>query len=175
MSEAGCRPIFIFDLDETLFHTDKDNIDLTTPRPFLLQCLKCLSRKFELFVFTLGTHDYAIKKCNQFGITDYIPVGRIYAREESTHLNKILTTVLYDCCPSCKSRVVVVDDSPEVWQTTDDVPAKVVEWKRITNISRKIASQSVIRIPRFYGDEKDTALLYLTVFMLSCHIIPVQL
>jgi hypothetical protein len=172
---TACKPVLIFDLDETLFHTNHKDITSSTPRPYLKECLETLSVNYELFVFTLGTHEYAEEKCAKFGILDNIPLKRIYSREDSTiqgeNHYKILDTILYDCCPSCASNVVIVDDTPEVWQTSYGNAAQVIEWEHILNNVPEITSKSVIRIPRFYGDEKDTALSDLTVFMRSCDIV----
>jgi hypothetical protein len=116
------KPILVLDLDETLLHTvhDEDLPNgqrhrLTIPRPHLHEFLERMSEIFNLFVFTFGTHDYAIEVCTALGITKWIPPEKIYARDKGFHnphtnrLQKRLDSIL---CSECSACSVVLDDSP---------------------------------------------------------------
>ncbi len=172
------KPILILDLDNTLFETvfpddhrhmihalEPVKQEYAVERPYLTEFLDKMSEKYFLCVFTRGTFAYALGKCSQLGILSYIPVDRIYAREETIDDRKRFEIVL---CSECIQRAVAVDDTPEVWENVDGSRARVFEWTDIL-YKKEIKAKSVIEIPAFHANMKnDRALEHLAVFMNSC-------
>jgi TFIIF-interacting CTD phosphatase-like protein len=138
------RPVLVLDLDETLLHTDGRG--RTFPRPYLTEFLESVSRDYEVLVFTFGTRRYALHVCHTLGITHWVPENRIFSRESgvldpiSRHRKKRFEAII---CPSCISRCIAVDDSPEVWD------AAPFDEKHFSS------PHQVIRIPRFYHSSQD--------------------
>lgn len=146
LMEMKCSPRnLLLDLDHTLFHTLHNN--KTYARPGLLEFLQKVSVHYRLFVFTMGTRQYAHEKCTQLGITKYIPLERIYAREdtvrspETGHHIKRFRIVL---CETCLRHCIAVDDHPAYW----NVPVFECTQKNL-NTNKILKPRSVIHIPPF--------------------------
>lgn len=150
------QPALLLDLDHTLFHTTTEDFKAHA-RPGLLLFLEEMAQMFQLYVFTMGTRVYAHEKCTNLGITHFIPLSRIYAREDTTmvhgHHKKQFRRVL---CEECVKHCIAVDDNPSYWNVPSfEMGEKVIQ------------PRTVLRIKRFVydGKNKDRELYKLAIFL----------
>ena len=176
-----CKPVLVIDLDETLLHTTSEH--KTYARPYLKEFFDQVSLDFDLFIFTFGVHDYAMRVCSQLGIFQWVPQERIFSREfgvidpVSGRKKKRFESIL---CTECLQHCVALDDSPGEFfflvclmsnekKLTLGLLALTDVWdaEMFTN-ERPLHTHQVLRIRRFMHsqeDENDACLLRVARFL----------
>lgn len=142
--------LFLLDLDHTLIYgsyAPYETADLlfeysqflkVYERPHARTLIRALQEKGEIIVYTTAKEDYAELICNHLFINEKMLLSRKDCRSQGDRYFKDLKkewSELY-------SRIVVIDDSPQVWNTSD----VEVNWL----------------VPKeFKGDKEDSELLLL--------------
>lgn len=129
----------VLDLDNTLLHTT--HIDTLSPeeeylkqsdclegnlliwqpmitklRPFVREFLEEASRLFELYIYTMGDRNYALRMAEFLDPEDVYFNSKVISREDSTKKHQ----KGLDVVPVHESAVLILDDRESVWKRNSD-------------------------------------------------------
>ncbi|KAJ4815723.1 C-terminal domain phosphatase-like 4 [Rhynchospora pubera] len=141
------KPKLVLDLDHTLMNSTQDlsrdemhllNAVSTTKdagllhkirledcsmlvklRPFVRQFLDEASKMFDLYVYTMGTRDYATQIVKLLDPENkyFISKSKVISREDFTKSG----VKALDIVPGSKAYIIILDDKPSVWREADKI------------------------------------------------------
>ncbi|ESQ43058.1 hypothetical protein EUTSA_v10014191mg [Eutrema salsugineum] len=112
-------------------------------RPFLQEFLKEANEMFNMYVYTMGSRDYAKTVLKLIDPKRVYFGDRVITREESPYV-KTLDLVLADECG-----VVIVDDTPQVWPDHKRNLLEITKYKYFRDKTR-----SDVEYSKSYAEEK---------------------
>lgn len=120
--------ILILDLDQTVIHTTimpskcDFRLEITGSyfyvkvRPNLIEFLNCVSRMFEIHVYTMGTKEYAHAVCSNLDPNGVI-FNKIISRDDSpSKLKKSIKRIT-----KINRNVVILDDRADIWDYSSNL------------------------------------------------------
>ncbi|KAI3917252.1 hypothetical protein MKX01_000029 [Papaver californicum] len=117
----------------------------TKLRPYTREFLKEVSDSFELFIYTMGTRDYAKEMGRILDPSGVIFKSRIVSRDDSTKDNRKNLDVLAG--PNEKN-TIIIDDTKHVWEENEKNLIKIDKYNYFTESGHKLKKD----------DEEDGAL-----------------
>ena len=198
--------ILLLDLDNTIIHTSprglaKEDVDylkkqynkyfgeiyiknefnrfdyiLAKFRPFLKTFLKNIKDKYEIFIYTQGTKEYAtsiIEYINSNFEKDSLSTERMMYRvldENGYAKSKSIKNVF----PTQEKMVLIIDDLIEVWKENEDnliciYPYKFFSEKEKNNNEMAPSNKNNIKKEKYLKSEYDYVLYYITNLLLAIH------
>ena len=135
--------ILILDLDHTLLHASqfcskedlsqhediyeifltigiRKQVHYVKARPGLTQFLEEIAPKFEMYVYTHGTREYALEVLRHLDPKRKFVADRVLTRSDKQHYSKKLSKDLTNLFPADDSMVLIVDDRKDVWSENSD-------------------------------------------------------
>ncbi|KAI3997570.1 hypothetical protein MKX01_029401 [Papaver californicum] len=107
----------------------------TKLRPYTRKFLKEVSKSFELFIYTMGTRDYAKEMGRLLDPQGVLFRSRIVSRDDSTKDNRKNLDVLAG--PNEKN-TIIIDDTKSVWEENEKNLIKIEKYNYFTEGGHKL-------------------------------------